>query len=285
MFHSLGFPTLETLVLLIMPVLFGLCSALSFLAGVVYRRQTAWRRSFAQPLPCNDQALAARQFDLEQARNEVQYLRWRTEQARHQQYQAVSWLIAFCERFQDECDLEFWMLKDGFALENPTAPYGRDLAFYEQWVQEILARRMNALKARQSVQPFLMPVTEVQAILESAKELWSDIVWYAGQTPVEVLSPYLLKSGEHRAQTSVQLQQCLSTQPTDREQQMALLSKMIKHWAQQEALWYIICHQQAMTEPALIERGLTQFTQALYCQMDEGLWRLVQPMASIGASR
>jgi hypothetical protein len=286
MFQFLGFPTLKTLMLLIMPVLFGLCSALSFLAGVVYPRRTERWRSFLQPLPYNDQALlAAGPFDLQQARHQAQYRRWCTEQARYQQYQAINWLIAFCERFQAKCDLELWMLKDAFTLENPAAPYGRDLAFYEQWVQEILVRRLDALKAQQSVQPFRMPVTEVQAILESAKELWSDIVWYAGQTPVEVLSPYLLESGEHMAQTSVQLQQCLSTQPTEREQQVALLSKMIKHWAQQEALWYIISHQQIMAEPALIERGLAQFSQALYCQLDEGLRLLAQLPASISASR
>jgi hypothetical protein len=130
-----------------------------------------------------------------------------------------------------------------------------------------------------------MPVAEVQAILQTAKEQWSDIVWYAGQTSTEALYPYLLESGERMAQASAHMQQCLSTYPTEREQQVALLSKMIKHWAQQEALYYIICHQQAMTEPALIERELAQFTQALYCQMDEGLRLLTQPSASIGASR
>jgi hypothetical protein len=285
MFQFLGFPGLNMLVLLIMPVLFGLCSALSFLAGLIYPGRTERRRSIAQPLPRNDQALVAGPFDLQQAHHEAQYLRWRSEQARHQQYQAISWLMAFCERFQAECDLEFWMLKDGFALENPTAPSGRDLAFYEQWIQDILTRRMDALKARQSIQPFLMPVAEVQAILQTAKEQWSDIVWYAGQTSVEALYPYLLESGEHMAQASAHMQQCLSTQPSDREQQAALLGKMIKHWAQQEALWYIICHQQAMAEPALIEQGLAQFLQALYCQMDEGLRLLAQPTASRVDSR
>jgi hypothetical protein len=285
MFQLLGFPGLNTLVLLIMPVLFGLCSALSFLAGLIYRRQTEWRRSIAQPLPRHDQALVVGPFDREQARYEVQYLRWRTEQARHQQYQTISWLIAFCERFQAECDLELLMLKDAFALEKPAAPYGRDLAFYLQWIQDILTKRMDALKARQSIQPFLIPVAEVQDILQTAKEQWSDIVWYAGQTSAEVLYPYLWESGEHMAQASAHMQQCLSTHPTDRAQQVALLSKMIKHWAQQEALYYIICHQQAMTEPALIERELAQFTHALYSQMDEGLRLLAQPPATIGASR